>query len=84
MALGVLIAPIALTGCGIAAKVEARHNMQSSLAAYRACLQQHSQAPEYCEGPRLAYEADMEAYRATSAGVMLGRNDTINVNQTRR
>jgi hypothetical protein len=83
-ALGVLIAPIALAGCGIAAKVDARNNMQSSLTVYRSCLQQHAQAPEYCEGPRLAYEADMQAYRATSAGIMPGRNDTMNVNQTRR
>jgi hypothetical protein len=37
--------------------------MDASKAAYKGCLA--AQAPEACEGRRLAYEADLSAYRAT-------------------
>jgi hypothetical protein len=52
-----------LSGCGIAAKVNARHDMEASKAAYKACLA--TSGPEACEGQHLAYEADLSAYRAT-------------------
>jgi hypothetical protein len=74
------VATLALSGCGIAAKVDARNNMRASLAEYKACLAQNSQNLKACEASRLAYNADMRAYRATSAGIQPGRNDTINVN----
>jgi hypothetical protein len=75
------VATLALTGCGIAAKVDARNNMQASLVAYKACLAQNPQNLKACEASRLAYNADMSAFRATSAGIQPGRNDTINVNR---
>jgi hypothetical protein len=68
------------SGCGIAAKVDARNNMQQSLAAYKACLAQHPQEVKACDANKLAYDADMKAYRATSAGIQPGYNSTINVN----
>jgi hypothetical protein len=58
-----------LSGCGIAAKVNARNDMQVSKTAYKTCLTQHAQDAAACEGPRQAYEADLSAYRATSAGL---------------
>jgi hypothetical protein len=54
---------VLLSGCGIAAKVNARQDMEASKAAYKACLA--TRAPEACEGQRQAYEADLSAYRAT-------------------
>jgi hypothetical protein len=70
-----------LSGCGgIAAKVNARNEMEASKGAYKACLAQHSQDVASCEAARLTFEADMKAYRATSAGILPGTNSTINVN----
>jgi hypothetical protein len=57
----------ALSGCGVAAKVNARNDMQGSKTAYKTCLAQHLEDAAACEGPRQAYEADLSAYRATSA-----------------
>lgn len=75
------VAALALTGCGIAAKVDARNNMQQSLSAYKQCLAQHpDNAKQACESAKLAYDADMRAYRATSAGIRGGQ--TIDINNT--
>jgi len=60
---------VLLSGCGIAAKVNARHDMEASKVAYRACLAQHGQDAAVCDGLRQAYEADLSAYRATSAAL---------------
>jgi hypothetical protein len=54
-----------LSGCGIAAKVNARNDMEASKSAYKACLAHQSQDdPSSCEALRQAYEADLSAYRA--------------------
>jgi hypothetical protein len=68
-----------LAGCGIAAKVHARDNMEASLAAYKGCLTQHPSDVSQCEGYRLAYQADLQAYRATAAGIQPGTNSTLNI-----
>ena len=62
----------ALAGYGVAAKVNARHDMEASKVAYKACLAQYGQNVTACDGPRQAYEADLSAYRATSAGLRSG------------
>jgi len=77
-----LALPILLTDCGIAAKVNARSEMEASKAAYKDCLARSPQNISACEASRLSYEADIKAYRATSAGIQPGRNDTINLNAT--
>jgi hypothetical protein len=51
-----------LGGCVVGGE-NARHDMETSKAAYKACLA--VQGPEACEGQRRAYEADISAYRAT-------------------
>lgn len=76
--LSILVATVA--GCGITAKVNARDDMEISKAAYKNCLAQNAQNVTACDAARLSYEADVKAYRATSAGIQPGRNDTINVN----
>jgi hypothetical protein len=75
-----MLAASSLSGCGIAAKVNARNSMQESLAAYKACLVQNPQNVNACQGAKLAYDADMRAYRATSAGIQPGRHDTLTIN----
>lgn len=66
-----------LTGCGIAAKVRARDDMEASKAQYKMCLDQNPQTPANCESARLAFEADLRAYSATSAGIRTGPTVTI-------
>jgi hypothetical protein len=61
-----------LTGCAVAAKVNARHDMEASKAAYKAFLDQHGRDLAACEGLRQTYEADLSAYRATSAATRPG------------
>jgi outer membrane biogenesis lipoprotein LolB len=80
--LSALIACSLLAACGVVAKANARNDMQQSLAVYKACLAQHPQDVSQCEGARLAYDADMKAYRATSAGIQPGTNSTINYTNT--
>lgn len=70
------------SGCGIAAKVNARNDMEQSKAAYKACLDLHPDDVKQCYGKRMSYEADMKAYRATSAGIQPGTNNTINYTNT--
>jgi hypothetical protein len=70
------------SGCGIAAKVNARNDTEASKAAYKACLAQNAPSPAASEGAHLAYEADVKAYRATSAGIKPGRSDTIDITTT--
>jgi hypothetical protein len=57
-----------LSGCAVAAKVNARHDMEASKVAYKACLAERGQDAAACEGLRQAYQADLSAYQATSAG----------------
>lgn len=66
LVLGLILAPT-LAGCGIAATVRAREDMEQSKSAYKQCLGQHSQDPSQCTALRQAFEADMAAYRATSS-----------------
>jgi len=77
--LSVIAALGLLTGCGVAAKVEARHEYQQSLADYKQCLRTRP-VPE-CEGLRRAVNADERAYNSMSAGIANGnRPYTINTN----
>ena len=55
---------VLLSGCGVAAKVNARHDMEASKVAYKACLAERGQDAAACDGLRQAYEADLLAYRA--------------------
>ena len=68
-----------LLGCGLAAKVDARHNYEQSTAIYRACVSADSANPQVCEGKRLAMEADERAYNNMVAPISNGVG-TANVN----
>jgi hypothetical protein len=63
---------VLLSGCGIAAKVNARHDMEASKVAYKACLAHHGPDVQACNGLRRAYEADLSAFGATSAALRSG------------
>ncbi len=78
----VMLLCLGLSACGIAAKVDSRNQMQQSEAAYKSCLIQNPQNVSACEGYRLAYEADLKTYRALSAGIQPGTNNTVNTNNT--
>jgi hypothetical protein len=61
----VLFVAVSLQGCGLAAKMDARNDMEGSKAAYKACLAQNPGKVSACEAERLSYEADLKAYQAT-------------------
>jgi hypothetical protein len=71
--LSLMTLPFLLEGCGIAAKVDARNDMLQSKAAYKNCLAQNPDNVSACEAAESAYEADLAAYQATTAGL---RRDT--------
>lgn len=66
-----------VAGCGLAAKINARNDMEASKTAYKVCLAQHPQDVEPCEASREAYQADLAAYQATSAGIRPGPTITV-------
>jgi predicted small secreted protein len=83
-----VLAPLAvvcslLSGCGIAAKIDSRNDMMKTRDAYTHCLETHSSNVSACNGYKAAYKANMEAYRATSAGIEPGFNNSMNLNTSR-
>jgi len=46
----IFLLALPLAGCGIAAKIDARQDYQSSEAQYKACLTANPAAPQNCEG----------------------------------
>jgi hypothetical protein len=78
MRVAIVAFAVALSGCGIAAKVDARNDMEQSKAAYKNCLAANPSNPSACAGLEAAFQADLAAYRATSAGV---NPNTVEINQ---
>jgi hypothetical protein len=70
---------LALAGCGITARVDARNEYQASAANYKACLAANPAAPQNCESLRLAMEADERKYNNLSAGINPGSQTSSNV-----
>ena len=70
------VVTLSLAGCAIAAKVNARNDMEQSKAAYKVCLEQHPSEVSVCEAFEKAYEADLKALRAVTSGT-----DTIVVTE---
>jgi hypothetical protein len=69
---GVIMKPLlvaiclALGGCGIAAKIDARTEYQKSIADYRACLDANPNDAHACDAKRLAMEVARRACRQQS------------------
>jgi len=78
MRVAIFALALALSGCGIAAKIDARNDMEQSKSAYKNCLAANPSNPAACAGLEAAFKADLAAYQATSAGV---NPNTININQ---
>lgn len=78
---------VLLTGCAttiatvqaLAAEERARDDMEASKARYKMCLDQNPQTLANCESARLAYDADLRAYSATSTG--FGPDRTVIIRQ---
>lgn len=58
-----------LTGCAIAAKINAREDYEASTANYKQCLAANVATPQRCEALRLAMEADERKFNGMTAGV---------------
>jgi hypothetical protein len=65
---------VALSACGLAVRMNARNDMESSKAAYKACLSENPAKVSVCEALRLSYEADLKAYQATVGSTFSGRD----------
>lgn len=79
-ALFVAALSLGLSGCGIAAKMDARNDYQGSEAAYKSCLTRNPATPANCEGLRLAMGADERKYTNLSAGLHPGSQGVANIN----
>jgi hypothetical protein len=75
-----LVLAIALAGCGVAAKSEARNEYQKSVADYRACLDANPNDLKACDDKRLAMEVEERASNNLAAGVSEHGNTTANIN----
>lgn len=60
-------AALALSGCALAARMD----MAESKAALKACLAQHPQDTNACNGAAMAYQADLAAYQAMPRPVLV-------------
>jgi hypothetical protein len=60
---------VSLSGCGMAVRMEAHSDLETSKAAYKSCLAANPANVSACESLRLAYEADLKAFEATAGGV---------------
>jgi hypothetical protein len=77
----VLSLALLLAGCGLAARVDARNDYQTSAANYKGCLTANPASPQNCEGLRLAMETDERKYNDFSAGLNPGsqRSGTVTI-----
>jgi hypothetical protein len=64
---------MALSACGLAARMDAHNDMETSKTAYKACLAANSAKPSACESEKLSYEADLKAFEATASGMVSSR-----------
>jgi hypothetical protein len=70
---------VMLSGCGIAARVDARNDYQVSSANYKACLTANPAAPQNCEGLRLVMETDERKFNNISAAPGAQRSQTLTI-----
>jgi hypothetical protein len=76
----ILLSLFAVSGCGIAAKVQAREAYQQATVNYNNCLQSNQGNMSACEADRQIMISDREEYNAFSAGIQTGGIRTLNVN----
>jgi hypothetical protein len=79
LSMATLAVAIALAGCGIAARVDARNDYQASAANYKVCLAANAASPQNCDGLRLAMETDERKYNNLSAGLNPGSQTSTNL-----
>jgi len=62
------------SGCGIAANIRARNDVENSKAEYKDCLKQHPDDLSKCDALKRAYEADLEYWRSRT-----GHSGTVTI-----
>lgn len=70
--ISMLMICLALGGCGLAAKIDAREGYQEATARYRSCLETNPANPRACEGLRMAMEAQEREFNAMSSSLTPG------------
>jgi hypothetical protein len=56
----IAVMALAIGGCGVAAKAQARDEMMQSKQKYTACLAQNGSEPGRCAGLKDTYEANLK------------------------
>jgi len=74
-----LVVSLSISGCGIAARTDARNEYQASVERYKECLVANQSRPQQCEGLRLAMEADERKFNNISAAPGGQRSANITV-----
>lgn len=65
-------AALTLSGCGIAAKIDARRNYERTTAAYQSCLAANPSTTDACNAQRLSMGAARREYEEMTAGLTPG------------
>jgi hypothetical protein len=76
IALALIVANFA-SACGVAAKINARDDLEQSKAAYKQCLIQNAEEPNRCAALRTVYQTDLQTYEAMSRGVRTGPSISV-------
>ena len=66
-----------LSGCGVAAKVNARNDLEQSKRAHKQCLIEYADDIGKCASQRTAYQTDLQTYEAMSRGIRTGPSISV-------
>ena len=62
---------------GVAAKIDARNDLEQSKIAYKQCLNENSNATDKCAAQKEVYRTDLQAYEALSRGIRNGPSISV-------
>ena len=68
---------LTFSACGVAAKIDARNDLEQSKIAYKQCLNENSNATDKCAAQKEVYRTDLQAYEALSRGIRNGPSISV-------
>lgn len=68
-----------LSGCGLAAKIDARQGYQRAVVAYQGCLSTHQADTSACNADKFSMDAARQEYEEMTAGLSPGSIRSVNV-----
>jgi hypothetical protein len=70
----IIVGCLLLSGCGVAAKIQARQAYQQAVSNYDACLTTNSNNPSQCAGLQQIVQTNEDEYNDMAAGIREGGN----------